>query len=96
MSNGINYVAANEGGLTFGIETTNGTINRRADTIQDGVELIKKYGIAEAVFGSSSMDFAAEEVVRLLRPDSTARINDAPIEAGQIAFLVRRRKDAAH
>jgi len=41
------------------------------------------------------MDFAAEEVVRLLRPDSTARINDAPIEAGQIAFLVRRRKDAA-
>ena len=61
MSNGINYVAANEGGLTFGIETTNGTINRRADTIQDGVELIKKYGIAEAVFGSSSMDFAAEE-----------------------------------
>ncbi len=41
------------------------------------------------------MDFAAEEVVRLLDPDSAARINDAPVKAGQIAFLVRRRKDAA-
>ena len=61
MSNGINYVAASEGGLTFGIETSNGTINRRADTIVDGVELINKYGVANEVFGSSSMDFAAEE-----------------------------------
>ena len=46
---GINYVAADEGGLIFGIDTEAGTINRRADTI------------VEAVYGSSSMDFAAEE-----------------------------------
>lgn len=58
---GINYVAADEGGLIFGIDTEAGTINRRADTIVDGVEFVKKYGVADAVYGSSSMDFAAEE-----------------------------------
>ena len=42
---GINYVAADEGGLIFGIDTEAGTINRRADTIVDGVEFVKKYGV---------------------------------------------------
>tara|TARA_B100001113_G_scaffold293289_1_gene250102 strand:- start:360 stop:614 length:255 start_codon:yes stop_codon:yes gene_type:complete len=58
---GINYLSACEGGISFTIGTPEGEIGRRADTIKDGVELIKKYGIANVVFGSSSMDFASEE-----------------------------------
>ncbi len=41
------------------------------------------------------MAWAAEEVVRLLSPNSTAQINENRIDAGQIAILVRQRKDAA-
>ena len=58
---GINYLSACEGGISFTIGTAEGEIGRRADTIVDGVELIEKYGIANVVFGSSSMDFASEE-----------------------------------
>ena len=58
---GINYLSASEGGISFTIGTPKGEIGRRADTIVDGVELINKYGIANVVFGSSSMDFASEE-----------------------------------
>ena len=41
------------------------------------------------------MDFAAEEVAGLLDPASEAQIDDTPIDAGQIAFMVRRRREAA-
>ena len=58
---GINYLSACEGGISFTIGTPEGEIGRRADTIADGVELISKYGIANVVYGSSSMDFASEE-----------------------------------
>ena len=58
---GINYLSASEGGISFTIGTPEGEIGRRADTIVDGVELIKKYGIANVVYGSSSMDFASDE-----------------------------------
>lgn len=59
--NGINYVTANEGGLVFYINTQSGELNRRADTIEDGVYYIRKYGLAESVYFSSDMDFATEE-----------------------------------
>ena len=58
---GINYLSACEGGISFTIGTPEGEIGRRADTITDGVELINKYGIANVVYGSSSMDFASDE-----------------------------------
>ena len=58
---GINYLSASEGGISFTIGTPEGEIGRRADTIVDGVEPIKKYGIANVVYGSSSMDFASDE-----------------------------------
>ena len=48
---GINYLSACEGGISFTIGTPEGEIGRRADSIKDGVELIKKYGIANGVFG---------------------------------------------
>ena len=58
---GINYLSASEGGISFTIGTPEGEIGRRADSIADGVELISKYGIANVVYGSSSMDFASDE-----------------------------------
>lgn len=57
----INYVSACTGGLTFCIDTADGEIWRRADSIEDGVYFVQKYGTASAVYGSSSMDFATEE-----------------------------------
>jgi hypothetical protein len=58
---GINYLSACEGGISFTIGTPEGEIGRRADTIADGVDLISKYGIANVIYGSSSMDFASDE-----------------------------------
>ena len=62
-SEGINFVNACSGGLTFRIGLENGeSINRRADTIEDGVHWIKEYGLAAAgLAAGSSMDFADEE-----------------------------------
>lgn len=40
------------------------------------------------------MDYAAEEVVRLIGSDNETLIDGEPVDAGQIAFLVRRRKHA--
>ena len=60
---GINFVTACSGGLVFRIGLENGeSIDRRADTIEDGVHWIKEYGLAAAgLAASSSMDFADEE-----------------------------------
>ena len=58
---GINYLNACSGGLRFRISTSEGEINRRADTLEDGVYFVKKYGVAPVVMGSSDMDFASEE-----------------------------------
>jgi|TARA_Y100000289_G_C3810839_1_gene93638 hypothetical protein len=58
---GINYLSANEAGLIMHIETRNGEIIRRADTLEDGINLVDKYGLADTVMGSSSMDFGTEE-----------------------------------
>ena len=57
---GINFVSASEGGLEFLIETPDGTIARRADTVEDGVFWVQRYGWTELYF-TSSMDFATEE-----------------------------------
>ena len=41
-----------------------------------------------------TMDYAAEETVRLISEASDIRLDDKTIEAGQVAFLVRNRRDA--
>lgn len=58
---GINFVNADNAGLVFRIETNDGEIARRADTIEDGVYFIRKYGISSSCYFSSDMDFAADE-----------------------------------
>ena len=58
---GINFVNADEGGLRFRIETNEGEIRRRADTIEDVAHWVTEYGVAELCFFSSDMDFAEEE-----------------------------------
>ena len=58
---GINYLNACSGGLRFRISTPEGEIGRRADTLEDGVYFVKKYGVSSVVMGSSDMDFATEE-----------------------------------
>ena len=58
---GIKYVNACHGGLVFTIETTNGEIKRRADSIKDGVFWAERYGFSDAgIWLSSDMDFASE------------------------------------
>ena len=61
MSNGINFVNACSAGLSFRIQTSEGEIGRRADTVEDGVYFINKYGISPSCYFSSDMDFATEE-----------------------------------
>ena len=58
---GIDFVNACSGGLSFRIQTANGEIGRRADSIEDGVYFINKYGISPSCYFSSDMDFATEE-----------------------------------
>ena len=58
---GIEFVNADNAGLLFHINTNDGEeIKRRADTIEDGVYFVKKYGLADRHFFSSDMDFASE------------------------------------
>ena len=57
---GINYVNADEGGLRFRIETNEGEIRRRADTIEDVAHWVREYGVAEPCYFASDMDFADE------------------------------------
>ena len=62
MSNlGIEFVSAADAGLEFIINTKEGEIVRRADTIEDGVYWVQRYGFADRHFFTSSMDFATEE-----------------------------------
>ena len=61
MENGINFVNACSAGLTFRIQTTDGVIRRRADTLEDGVYFVQKYGVSPLCYFSSDMDFATEE-----------------------------------
>ena len=62
MSNlGINFVNADNAGLVFRIETSEGNIFRRADTIEDGVYWVQRYGWSDGIYFSSDMDFASEE-----------------------------------
>ena len=58
---GINFINADEGGLRFRINTNEGEIRRRADTIEDGVHWVSEYGFADTCYLSSDMDFATEE-----------------------------------
>jgi len=62
MSNrGIKFVSASEGGLEFIIETAAKPIVRRADSIEDGVYMVERYGFCDSHYFTSSMDFASEE-----------------------------------
>lgn len=62
LNTGIEFVNADNAGLLFHINTKDGKeITRRADTIEDGVYFVKKYGLAERHFFSSDMDFGTEE-----------------------------------
>lgn len=58
---GINFVSAQDAGLTLTIETLSGEIQRRAKDAQDVADWIKEFGLASSCFFSSTMDFAAEE-----------------------------------
>ena len=58
---GIEFVSASEGGLEFIINTLAGEIVRRADSIEDGVYWVERYGFCDRHFFTSSMDFATEE-----------------------------------
>jgi len=74
---GINFVNADEGGLRFRIETTEGEIRRRADTIEDVAYWVETYGIARNCYFSSSMDFASEE--GFYNDDDAVKMFDAGI-----------------
>jgi len=58
---GINFVSAQDAGLTLTIETAEGEIQRRAKDAQDVADWIKEFGLASACYFSSTMDFASEE-----------------------------------
>lgn len=58
---GINFVNADEGGLRFRIETVDGEIRRRADTVEDVAHWVETYGLSRNCYFSSDMDFASEE-----------------------------------
>lgn len=58
---GINYVNACSGGLRFNIQKDGEEFGRRADSIEDGVYFVENYGLADALFFASDMDFATEE-----------------------------------
>ena len=60
---GINFVNADQGGLIFRIECAKeGTIRRRADSIEDGVYWVQRYGTSSnGIYFSSDMDFCTEE-----------------------------------
>lgn len=58
---GINFISAKDAGLILSIKTAEGEIERRARDSQDVADWIKEFGLAEACYFSSTMDFAAEE-----------------------------------
>ena len=58
---GINFIGAQDAGLILTIQTNEGEIRRRADTIEDVAHWVTEYGVAAPCYFSSTMDFAAEE-----------------------------------
>ena len=58
---GIKFVNADDAGLLFTINTSEGQIARRADSVEDVTDMIKRYGLSHAAYFSSDMDFATEE-----------------------------------
>ena len=58
---GIKFVNADEGGLLLTINTLEGPIKRRADSVEDVTSWIHTYGVSSSAFFSSDMDFASEE-----------------------------------
>ena len=58
---GIRFVNADDAGLLLTIITPEGEIARRCDSVEDVTYMIKKYGVCNAAYFSSDMDFATEE-----------------------------------
>ena len=56
---GIKFVNADEGGLLLTINTHEGPIKRRADSVEDVTHWINFYGVSTSAFFSSDMDFGA-------------------------------------
>lgn len=81
---GINFVNADEGGLRFRIQTNEGEIRRRADTIEDVTHWVTEYGVAAPCYFSSTMDFAADE--GFADDDGAVKLFDRGVAlAGEIA-----------
>lgn len=58
---GIKFINADEGGLLFTINTHEGQIKRRADSVEDVAHWINFYGVSTSAYFSSDMDFASDE-----------------------------------
>lgn len=86
----INYVSAENAGLVFNIECAiRGSIQKRVDTIEDGVYWVDKYGIDYSeLYFSSSMDFATEE---MFETDMGARIMFEEIVAQYHKIIVKEK-----
>jgi len=59
----IEYISADRGGLTLYFRNANGKLDLAGwgTTPETLTELLKKYGVADTIRHSSSMDFASEE-----------------------------------
>ena len=60
MNMKIDYISADDGGITMYHADRNG-IAGWADTAEGIASVLKDVGLADTVFGSSTMDFAYEE-----------------------------------
>ena len=61
MTNKINFVGANNGGLEFVLENDSYENKLVGKNLEECALIIAKHGLADRVMGSSSMDFASED-----------------------------------
>ena len=61
MTNKINFVGANKGGLEFVLENDTYENKLVGKNLEECALIIAKHGLADRVMGSSSMDFASED-----------------------------------
>ena len=61
MTNKINFVGANNGGLEFVLENDSYDNKIVGKDLDECALIISKHGLADVVKGSSSMDFASED-----------------------------------
>ena len=61
MTNKINFVGSNNGGLEFVLENDTYENKVVGKNLEECALIIAKHGLADRVMGSSSMDFASED-----------------------------------